>query len=56
MDKNIPKDMIDPDTFEQILEMDDDSEREFSRAIVFEFFTQAENTFEQINDNLYEFP
>ncbi|KAL8668415.1 MAG: hypothetical protein Q9168_006958 [Polycauliona sp. 1 TL-2023] len=39
-------DNIDPLTFEQILEMDDDEEeREFSRSIVFGFFDQAEQTF-----------
>lgn len=38
-------DSIDPMTFEQILEMDDDDERDFSRSIVFGFFEQAESTF-----------
>ena len=36
---------IDQPTFEQILEMDDDREREFSRSIVYGFFDQAESTF-----------
>lgn len=39
------EDCIDQPTFEQILEMDDDKEREFSRSIVYGFFDQAENTF-----------
>ena len=53
--KEIPKDIIDVDTFEQILEMDDDEEeREFSRAIVEEFFTQAEDTFKEMDKKLYE--
>ncbi|KAI5302696.1 hypothetical protein KEM56_000443 [Ascosphaera pollenicola] len=38
-------DKIDQNTFEQILEMDDDSEREFSKGIVYGFFEQAESTF-----------
>jgi len=44
---------IDPDTFEQILEMDDDEEeREFSKSIVYDFFSQAEQTFQKMDDNL----
>ncbi|KAL7267018.1 Phosphorelay intermediate protein [Rhizina undulata] len=43
------RDIIDSPTFEQILEMDDDEEeRDFSRAIVFGFFEQAETTFGQM--------
>ena len=46
-------DDIEPATFEQILEMDeDDGSREFSRGIVFGFFEQAEATFEKMNDAL----
>lgn len=41
-------DLIDPLTFEQILEMDDDDDREFSRSIVFGFFEQAVATFGDI--------
>lgn len=44
---------IDPDTFEQILEMDDDEEeREFSKSIVYDFFSQAEQTFQKMDQNL----
>ncbi|KAL5362136.1 signal transduction histidine kinase [Aspergillus floccosus] len=39
------EDCIDRSTFDQILEMDDDDDKEFSRGIVFGFFEQAENTF-----------
>ncbi|KAF1977841.1 phosphotransmitter protein-like protein Ypd1 [Bimuria novae-zelandiae CBS 107.79] len=47
------KDSIDEATFEQILEMDDDEdEREFSRSIVYDFFTQAESTFDKMDANL----
>jgi osomolarity two-component system, phosphorelay intermediate protein YPD1 len=46
-------DSIDAMTFEQILEMDDDEdEREFSRSIVFGFFTQAEETFVKMDNAL----
>lgn len=44
---------IDSTTFEQILEMDDDEdEREFSRSIVYDFFQQAESTFQKMDLNL----
>ncbi|KAJ8097452.1 signal transduction histidine kinase [Lipomyces tetrasporus] len=43
-------DIIDWNTFGQILEMDDDEDdREFSRSIVWNFFEQAENTFTQMD-------
>jgi osomolarity two-component system phosphorelay intermediate protein YPD1 len=48
-------DIIDKDTFDQVLEMDDDDTvREFSREIVFDFFSQAKTTFEQIDEALQE--
>jgi len=50
-------DAIDPATFEQILEMDDDdddSEGGFSYSIVFGFFEQAEDTFEKMEEALKE--
>jgi len=47
------KDRIDAATFDQILEMDDDEEeREFSKGIVYDFFTQAATTFKEMDDNL----
>jgi len=45
-------DSIDTATFEQILEMDDDEDRDFSKSIVFDFFTQAESTFDKMDSNL----
>lgn len=46
-------DSIDAATFEQILEMDEDEEeREFSKSIVYDFFTQAESTFGKMDTNL----
>jgi len=47
-------DNIDPTTFEQILEMDDDEEeREFSKSIVYGFFEQVESTFEKMDAAMY---
>ncbi|KAK5175080.1 Phosphorelay intermediate protein [Saxophila tyrrhenica] len=46
-------DMVDSATFEQILEMDDDEEeREFSKSIVYDFFTQADSTFTKMDAQL----
>lgn len=40
---------LDINTFSQILEMDDDeTDREFSKSIVYGFFEQAESTMEQM--------
>lgn len=40
-------------TFEQILEMDEDpTDREFSQSIVFDFFAQAETTFEAMEADI----
>ena len=44
------------DTFDQILEMDDDEDDEedlFSRGIVLDFFDQAEKTFDQMDTAMY---
>lgn len=46
-------DGVDVNTFNQILEMDDTDEREFSSALVFDFFTQAEDTFSSMDNALY---
>ncbi|KAH7040464.1 hpt domain-containing protein, partial [Microdochium trichocladiopsis] len=43
-------DAIDMHTFSQILEMDDsEDDRDFSHQIVFEFFEQAEETFDKMD-------
>jgi hypothetical protein len=44
--------LIDTLTFQQILEMDDDDDDVFSRQIVNEFFEQAEQTFEKMDQHL----
>ncbi|OJK04101.1 hypothetical protein ASPACDRAFT_39717 [Aspergillus aculeatus ATCC 16872] len=43
---------IDQNTFEQILEMDDEGDNDFSKGIVFGFFDQAENTFDKMEKHL----
>lgn len=43
---------IDKSTFEQILEMDDDDDRDFSKGIVYGFFDQAESTFDKMGKAL----
>ncbi|KAI0137285.1 hpt domain-containing protein [Xylariales sp. AK1849] len=56
-DANLPDlgDAIDVVTFGQILEMDDsEDDREFSKSIVFGFFEQAEETFENMDKALEE--
>jgi len=46
-------DSLDAAIFGQILEMDDDEDdRDFSRSIVFDFFTQAESTFHNMDSCL----
>ncbi|OLL21935.1 Multistep phosphorelay regulator 1 [Neolecta irregularis DAH-3] len=41
-------DFMDRSIFDQLLEMDDDGEREFSKGIVWHYFDQAEDTFHKI--------
>lgn len=45
-------DAVDEATFNQILEMDDTDEREFSSSIVTGFFEQAEDTFKSMEEAL----
>ncbi|RHZ72165.1 hypothetical protein CDV55_100683 [Aspergillus turcosus] len=45
-------DVIDTATFDQILEMDDDEDMDFSKGIVYGFFDQAETTFEKMDKAL----
>jgi osomolarity two-component system phosphorelay intermediate protein YPD1 len=46
-------DVIDKATFDQILEMDDDEDMDFSKGIVYGFFDQAETTFDKMDKALY---
>ena len=45
-------DAVDTATFEQILEMDGEEDREFSQSIVFDFFDQARATFVEMDDSM----
>lgn len=49
---NLPADIIDMDTFGQLLEMDDEDDRGFSQEIVWNFFEQANTTFQEMDDAL----
>lgn len=40
------------DIFNQLLEMDDEEDREFSKSIVWNYFDQAESTFGNMDDAL----
>ncbi|KAH7058273.1 signal transduction histidine kinase [Linnemannia elongata] len=42
--------IIDHTTFDQLLEMDDEEDHEFSRSLVWNYFEQAEKTFVDMND------
>jgi len=48
----LPEDVIDIEVFDQLLEMDED-DHEFSRSLVWNYFEQAENTFEKMDAALY---
>lgn len=41
------------DIFNQLLEMDDEEDREFSKSIVWNYFDQAESTFGNMDDALW---
>ena len=46
-------DFLDATTFEQLLEMDDDDDREFSKGIVWNYFDQVKNSFAPIEEGMY---
>ena len=52
---NSDDELVDHAIFDQLLEMDDDDEREFSKSIVWNYFEQAETTFTQIEEALYAY-
>lgn len=41
----LPDDVIDVEVFGQLLEMDEEDEREFSKSLVWNYFEQAQSTF-----------
>lgn len=44
-----PDELIDMSTFEQLLDMDDEEDHEFSYSIVVNYFEQAEATFKDMD-------
>ncbi|KAF9359332.1 hypothetical protein BGX34_008428 [Mortierella sp. NVP85] len=42
--------IIDHQTFDQLLEMDDEEDHEFSKSLVFNYFEQAEKTFGEMDE------
>ena len=44
---------VDQETFQQILELDEDEGREFSKGMVYDYFTQAEKTFDDMDGAVY---
>lgn len=49
----LPPDVIDVEVFEQLLEMDEEDDRDFSKSLVYNYFEQAESTFEKMHNALY---
>lgn len=41
------------ETFTQILDLDEDGNHDFSRGMAWAYFSQAEETFELLDDALY---
>lgn len=50
--RSATEDFLDTTTFEQLLEMDDDEEREFSKGIVWNYFEQVKTTLRPIEDGM----
>jgi len=44
--------IIDHDIFDQLLQMDDDDNREFTKGIVWNYFEQAETTFKEMEESI----
>ena len=47
------EDLIDTNTFDQLLDMDDEEDHEFSYSLVVNYFEQAEETFKDMDAALY---
>lgn len=47
-----PEDLIDAQTFDQILDMDEEDDHEFSYSLVVNYFEQAESTFKNMDEAL----
>ncbi|CAG8796610.1 18767_t:CDS:2, partial [Dentiscutata erythropus] len=48
-------DLLDHETFDQLLEMDDDDDHNFSKSIVWHYFEQAESTFSEMDQAFIHF-
>lgn len=48
-----PEELIDMNTFDQLLDMDEEEDHEFSYSIVLNYFEQAEETFKDMDTALY---
>jgi len=48
----LTEDFLDATTFEQLLDMDDDDEREFSKGIVWNYFDQVKGSFAPIEEGI----
>ncbi len=44
--------VVDMDVFGQLLEIDDDDTHEFSKMLAFDYISQAESTFDEIEKDL----
>jgi osomolarity two-component system phosphorelay intermediate protein YPD1 len=54
LDELLDSGLIEEPVFQQILDMDDDDDNnEFSRSIVYDFFDQAQTTFDKMDQALY---
>jgi len=49
----LTNDFLDATTFDQLLEMDDDDDREFSKGIVWNYFEQVQSSFVPIEEGMY---
>ncbi|CAO3574949.1 unnamed protein product [Mortierella alpina] len=48
--EELDDDIIDHTTFDQLLEMDDEEDHEFSKSLVWNYFEQAEKTFQDMEE------
>ncbi|KAF9357211.1 hypothetical protein BGX26_004084 [Mortierella sp. AD094] len=53
-DDDDDSEIIDHATFDQLLEMDDEEDHEFSKSLVWDYFKQAEKTFENLHEAIDE--
>ena len=49
----LTEEFLDATIFQQLLDMDDDDDREFSKGIVWNYFDQVKGSFEPIEDGMF---